>query len=101
VKGTYDGSTFRLPFQPGGVSGALGNGSIMLLFRPTPLTVVVTRTGDKQAEGTFDATGACDGAPAAVCSWHLTLQLSLTCCFPYAGPIAPPAPILSPPIYIP
>lgn len=55
---------------------------------------------DKQAEGTFDATGACDGAPATVCSWHLTLQISLTC-FPYAGPIAPPAPILSPPIYIP
>jgi hypothetical protein len=101
VRGTYDGTTFRLQFQPGVVTGALGNGSIEVLLRPTPATVVVSRTGDKQAEGTFDLTEACPGVSATICSWHLTLQISLTCCFPYAGPIAPPPQILSPPIYIP
>jgi hypothetical protein len=100
VGGTYDGTTFRLHFQVTGFTGAPGNGSISVLYQPTLLTVVVTRTSDKQATGTIDVIGACPGVTAADCSWHLTMEIWLTCCGPYAGPIAPPAPILKPPIYL-
>lgn len=56
-------------------------------------------SNERQASSRHDRRDT--GVTRGGCTGHLTMEIWLVCCGPYAEQIAPPAPIPRPPIYIP